>query len=78
MRYLPRFPDATQHVRDRGIRLGDGGLKDLAHRGRGPRYVIVNGRALYTVADLDAWIAEQAARPVPTRSSDSGAAERAA
>lgn len=60
-------PDATQYVREKGVPMGDGGLKDLANRGRGPRYSIINGRAVYTDADLDAWIEQQCALPVPKR-----------
>lgn len=73
MRFLPQHPAATEYVRANGVPIGDGGLKDLAHRGRGPRYSIINGRAVYTPADLDAWIAEQAARPVSTRASGDAA-----
>jgi len=42
-------------------------LADRAHDGTGPAYAIINGRALYKVEDLDAWVAEQAARPVLRR-----------
>ncbi len=66
MQYRERS-GATQRIREKGVPIGDGGLKDLANRGRGPKYVIINGRALYTDVDIDAWIAEQSARPVPKR-----------
>lgn len=63
MRYHDR-QHATAYLREqRGVTIGDSTLEYLAARGRGPRYVIVNGRALYTANDLDAWIAEQAAQP---------------
>jgi hypothetical protein len=52
---------ATEFIRtDCGIPIGDSRLGDLVHRGGGPRYSIINGRALYTAKDLLAWIAEQA------------------
>ena len=58
---------ARIRILDAGIPMGEGGLKDHASRGTGPRYVIINGRALYTDDDIDAWIAEQSARPVSKR-----------
>jgi hypothetical protein len=62
MRYHDR-PKATEHLRGRGVRIGDTTLEYLASRGRGPRYAIVNGRAVYLAEDLDAWVDQQAARP---------------
>jgi hypothetical protein len=62
MRYRDRA-GATEYLRTLGIRLSDDRLRDLASRGGGPRYASINGRALYLDADLDDWIAEQAARP---------------
>jgi hypothetical protein len=56
-------------------------LADLAYRGRGPKYVIVNGRALSTCEWLLAWIEEQAALPVRRRerkAAQSAAAQRPA
>lgn len=59
---------ATDYLNNhyRGIVKGDG-LKDHASRGTGPKYSIVNGRACYRREDLDAWIEQQAARPVIRR-----------
>ena len=51
--------DATAFIRERGIHLGTNRLAALASEGRGPRYSIVNGRALYREGDLIAWIDEQ-------------------
>ena len=67
MKFLPRR-EATEFLRGHGVPVGDGALKDHAYRGEGPRYCIVNGRALYTEADLLDWLANQAARPVCKRS----------
>lgn len=58
---------ARDRIRERGVPIGEDGLKDHASRGTGPRYSIVNGRAVYTAADLDSWIEAQAARPVTRR-----------
>lgn len=67
MKYRERT-GATQRIREHhGVPIGDGGLKDLANRGRGPKYSIINGRALYTDDDIDAWVAEQSARPPQKR-----------
>jgi hypothetical protein len=58
--YLTR-EKATEFIRnDCGVPIGDSRLGDLVHRGGGPRYSIINGRALYTAKDLLAWISEQA------------------
>jgi hypothetical protein len=52
---------ATEFIRnDCGVPIGDSRLGDLVNRGGGPRYSIINGRALYTAKDLLAWIGEQA------------------
>jgi hypothetical protein len=59
---------ATDYLRrDRGLRLTANTLKDRAHRGTGPRFRIINGRALYLHADLDAWVDEQMASGEPRR-----------
>jgi hypothetical protein len=39
-------------------------LANMASKGEGPEYHIINGRACYTKEACDRWIAEQAARPV--------------
>jgi hypothetical protein len=59
---------AAQLITEHGIPTTAQGLADKACDGIGPRYAIVNGRAVYTEADLLNWIAEQAARPVVRRS----------
>jgi hypothetical protein len=66
MQYLTR-PRAAEHLTSCGAETTAQGLADRASKGTGPRYSIINGRALYTKADLDTWLAEQAARPVVRR-----------
>ncbi len=66
MRFLTRRL-AAEYLTAQGVSTSEQGLADKASRGRSPKYAIVNGRAVYTLADLDAWIAEQAARPIVRR-----------
>jgi len=66
-RYLIRTA-AMQFIRDQGVPCGKTSLAELASAGRGPRYALINGRAVYTEQDLIAWIDEQAARPPGSRS----------
>jgi hypothetical protein len=68
MTYMDR-QRAAEYLQSLGIQTTASGLENRAWRGGGPRYSIVNGRALYTKADLDAWVAEQVARPVAVRRS---------
>jgi hypothetical protein len=64
--YLDR-KRATKCVRDEGVQLGDTALANLASDGKGPKYAIINGRALYRREDILAWIAEQASAPPRVR-----------
>ena len=68
---------AAEYLNSRGIKTTEQGLADLARRDRGPKYGIVNGRAVYTEVDLDAWIAAQLARPITRRSRDCDQGEAA-
>jgi hypothetical protein len=61
--YLSRRKART-YVQKHGIPIGRTGLEQLAHKRRGPRYSVINCKALYTTVALDEWIAEQAAQPV--------------
>lgn len=65
--------EAAAYLNEQGALIKGDGLKDHASRGTGPAYSIVNGRAVYTEAALDAWIAEQMARPVRRRSPQAAA-----
>jgi hypothetical protein len=62
-KYLSRAA-ATKLVRDQGVEIGDKRLADLASQRRGPRYVMINGRACYTEQWLLEWIEREAAQPV--------------
>jgi len=65
---------ATEFVREQGVQAGDTALANLASKGKGPVYSIINGRALYTRENLLKWITEQAsALPRTRRGSDSQA-----
>lgn len=65
-KYLDRIT-ATQRLREQGVVIGDNRLADLAHEKRGPKFVVINGRALYTFEWLLAWIEAEAARPTSRR-----------
>jgi hypothetical protein len=55
--------DATEFLRAIGVELGDATLANLASDGKGPRYTIINGRALYTEGALREWVNNQADMP---------------
>jgi hypothetical protein len=60
--------EARDYIRDeRGVPMGDNAMKDHRAKGTGPKYTIINGRCLYTREWCDAWIEEQASRPLPKR-----------
>jgi hypothetical protein len=60
-KYLSRNA-STVVIRDElGAPLGDTALANLASDGKGPRYSIINGRALYKREDLIDWINREAA-----------------
>jgi hypothetical protein len=64
---------ARDFLRQQGVPIGENALKDLASRGTGPAYTIINGRALYRDPDLLEWIADQAQRnAVPARKTGRG------
>jgi hypothetical protein len=60
--YLNR-KDQTKHLRKRGVKIGDTGLANMATKGKGPRFCIINGLALSTEKWLDEWIAAEASIP---------------
>lgn len=49
-----------------GLEIGNTALANKASDGTGPKYTVINGRALYMDSDLDAWVAEQAKRGAQT------------
>lgn len=63
MRYRTRA-DATAYLTSQhGVPVSNTTLRTHASRGTGPRYSMINGRALYRDEDLDAWVKQQAERP---------------
>ncbi|MBX5462974.1 MAG: hypothetical protein IRZ28_18035 [Steroidobacteraceae bacterium] len=65
MQFMLRGPAAEYlSSRIKGLRITATALANMASRGKGPQYHVINGRACYTPDALDRWIAEQAARPV--------------
>ena len=66
MEYLTR-QRASEYLTDKGLPTTAQGLADQASDGKGPKYGLVRGRALYVQADLDAWLAAQISRPVLRR-----------
>jgi hypothetical protein len=54
---------AAEYLTQKGVPTTEQSLADRVRRGNGPRYGMIGFRALYTEADLDAWIAERLARP---------------
>lgn len=76
----PKFKtrdQATEFLRDRGVPTGKTTLAELAAEDRGPRYAVINGRALYTEPDLLAWLDAQASQP-PRQASQRGRGRAAA
>lgn len=65
--YLSRAAARTYLREGIGVPIGDTALENMASDGNGPKYVVIAGRALYTREWLDAWVAEQAAKPVVRR-----------
>jgi hypothetical protein len=64
--YLDRN-GATAFIREQGVPLGNTALANLASDEKGPRYSIINGRALYRREDLAKWIRSQARVSPPRR-----------
>jgi hypothetical protein len=62
---------ATSFVRETGVPVGNTALANLASDGKGPRYSIINGRALYRPDDLLAWVNEQASAAPRRKRQDS-------
>jgi hypothetical protein len=66
MKFMDRQA-ATQFLREQGVKLADGALRDMASRGVGPTYAIVYGRAVYKAEALRAWLEAEAAKPLRPR-----------
>lgn len=68
---MPRFKvrtgpgSATEFLNGLGIPMKLNTLQDMACKGNGPRYRIVNGRALYSEKDLLEWAENHNEEPAP-------------
>ena len=62
LKYLDRAA-AVNFICELGVPMAASALEKLASVRAGPRYCIINGRALYREAELLAWLETQAARP---------------
>ena len=60
--YLDRR-DAAKYLTDRGLRYTHNTLQKLATVGGGPAYQLFGCRAVYTAAELDAWVAQKLTAP---------------
>jgi hypothetical protein len=69
-KYLTRS-EASAYLASRGVSYTTATLQKLVTRGGGPAYRLMGNRALYTTADLDAWIDHKITAP---RTSSSEAA----
>jgi hypothetical protein len=65
--YLTRPQQRAYLEETHGIPLGKTALENMASDGEGPKYVLINGKALSTRDWLDEWVAKQASRPVTRR-----------
>ena len=55
MKFLSRTA-ATFFLGELGVAVGETGLANLASKGRGPKYGLINGRAYYTRENLLEWV----------------------
>jgi hypothetical protein len=61
-RYLTR-EEAAQHLTEQGLPVSRNTLQKWATTGGGPVYRRFGNRAVYTVADLNAWIEQKLSAP---------------
>lgn len=52
-------PRATVLISESGLHISESTLENLASAGLGPKYSIVNGRAVYRRSDLEKWVESQ-------------------
>lgn len=74
--YLDRKAQ-TKYLRKRGIKIGDSTLANMASKGKGPRFAVINNRAVSTEEWLDAWMEEEAS-VTPLRRREKAAARASA
>ena len=65
--YLSR-PEAADYIRARGLIISKNTLQKYATVGGGPVYRRFGSRAVYTPADLDAWIEQKLSGPIVSTS----------
>ncbi len=59
--------EAAEYLTERsGVLFTETGLSSRATAGKGPRYAIINGRAVYAQDALDEWLNEQLAAAAPS------------
>ena len=58
---------ATQFLAEKGLPVSAKTLGHWASRGDGPPYALINGRAVYKVAELERWVNEAVDRSTRRR-----------
>jgi len=66
-KYLDRA-EAADHLTERGLRISKTTLQKFATIGGGPSYQRFGHRAVYTVANLDAWAERKLSAPLRSTS----------
>lgn len=61
-------PRAAEFLAATGLPIKSPALADMASRGVGPKYSLINGRAVYREEDLLDWLAAQIPSAGPLRS----------
>ena len=72
--YLNRR-EAAKYLTDRGLKYTRNTLQKLATVGGGPEYHIFGSRAVYTIPQLETWIAAKLSKPRRSTSELIGAAQ---
>lgn len=70
-RFLTRR-EATDYINALGLPMGRNQLTQLAWSGGGPLFSKFGGRAMYRVADIEAWLEEQMSGSVTNTSDQAG------
>ena len=65
--YMDRPAQRAYLAETHGVLLGKTALENKASNDEGPKYVLINGKALSTREWLDEWVKEQASQPVTRR-----------
>lgn len=78
MKFLNRRRAAEFLTGITDLSITDQRLADLASKGQGPEYGVINGRAVYTEENLTAWVSAQLSKPVRARRTREGMVGRVA